>query len=58
MNLHKNKELFKDAIIVTAQLKNIPEIYVDKDYWVTFALYSIFNNDIGKFASSKEEQLY
>ena len=27
---------------------NIPEIYVEKDYWVTFALHTIFHDEIGK----------
>ncbi len=48
MKLHRNKELFRNAIIATSQLKNIPKIYVEKDYWVTLALYSIFSNEIGK----------
>jgi len=48
MKLHENKELFRDAIIATSQLKKIAEIYVEKDYWVTLALYSIFSNEIGK----------
>ena len=48
MNLHKNKELFQDAIIATAQRMKIPEIYIEKDYWVTFALNLIFKNEIGK----------
>lgn len=48
MNLHKNTKLFKDAIIATSQLKNIPEIYVEKDYWITLALYSIFQSEISK----------
>jgi predicted nucleotidyltransferase component of viral defense system len=26
----------------------IPAIYVEKDYWVTYALFTIFNNEIGK----------
>jgi len=47
MILHKNKELFRDAIIATSQLKKIAEIYVEKDYWVTLALYYIFSNKIG-----------
>lgn len=42
MNLHKNKELFQEAIIATAQRMKIPEIYIEKDYWVTYALYLIF----------------
>jgi hypothetical protein len=48
MKLHHNKELFKDAIIATSQLKDIAEIYVEKDYWVTLALYSIFSDEVGK----------
>lgn len=48
MKLHENKELFQDAVTATYQQKGIPEIYVEKDYWVTLALYAIFNNDIGK----------
>jgi hypothetical protein len=47
MRLHENKELFRDAVIATAQQKDIREIYVEKDYWVTYALYHIFKNQIG-----------
>lgn len=48
MRLHENKELFQDAVIATAQQKDIREIYVEKDYWVTYALYHIFKNEVGK----------
>ncbi|MGI6319737.1 MAG: nucleotidyl transferase AbiEii/AbiGii toxin family protein [Bacteroidales bacterium] len=48
MKLHQNKELFKDAVIATAQQMGIREIYVEKDYWVTYALFNIFRNEIGK----------
>jgi predicted nucleotidyltransferase component of viral defense system len=48
MNLHLNKQLFRDAISVTSQQLDILQIYVEKDYWVTYALYTIFNNEIGK----------
>jgi len=53
MRLHENKELFRDAIIATSQLKDIAEIYVEKDYWVTLALYSVFSNETGKFCIFK-----
>lgn len=53
MRLHENKELFQDAVIATSQQKGIREIYIEKDYWVTFALYTIFNNKIGKEAVFK-----
>ncbi len=48
MKLHENKELFKDAIVATSQLKGIAEIYIEKDYWVTLALHSIFSDKIGE----------
>lgn len=48
MKLHENKELFQDAVIATSQQLGIKEVYVEKDYWVTFALFNIFKNDIGK----------
>ncbi|NOQ23802.1 MAG: nucleotidyl transferase AbiEii/AbiGii toxin family protein [Bacteroidales bacterium] len=47
MTLHENKELFEEAILATAQQKNIPEIYIEKDYWVTLVLKTIFNDEIG-----------
>ncbi len=53
MRLHENKELFKDAIVATAQLKKLREIYVEKDYWVTVALHTIFTNEIGNQAVFK-----
>ncbi len=48
MKLHKNTALFKEAVVVTAQRLNLPPEYIEKDYWVTYALYSIFNNDVVK----------
>lgn len=48
MKLHENKELFQDAVVATSQQLGIKEIYIEKDYWVTFALFNIFKNDIGK----------
>ncbi len=48
MKLHQNIKLFQDAVRVTAQQMNIPPEFVEKDYWVTYALFAIFNNEIGK----------
>ena len=48
MKLHTNKELFKDAIIATAQKQGVKEIFIEKDYWVTLILKAIFENEIGK----------
>ena len=48
MNLHENKALFRDTVQTTAQEMGIPDIYVEKDYWVTFVLKTIFTDPIGK----------
>jgi hypothetical protein len=48
MRLHQNIPLFRDAVRITAQQMNIPSEFVEKDYWVTYALFTIFNNEIGK----------
>jgi hypothetical protein len=48
MKLHENKTLFRQAVQFTADQMKIPAIYVEKDYWVTYALFTIFNNEIGK----------
>ncbi len=53
MNLHENKELFRDAVIATSQFKGIPEIYIEKDYWVTLALYTIFTSDTKEYCIFK-----
>lgn len=53
MELHKNKELFKEAITATAQLMNIPEIYIEKDYWVTLALQTIFTSPVSEYTVFK-----
>jgi hypothetical protein len=48
MMLHQNIPLFRDAVRITAQQMNIPPEFVEKDYGVTYALFTIFNNEIGK----------
>ena len=48
MKLHTNKELFSQAIRATAQQTALKESYIEKDYWVTLALYSLFTNAISK----------
>ncbi len=53
MNLHKDPGIFKDAIRATADHKNIREIYVEKDYWVTFVLHAIFHSKMKDVAVFK-----
>ena len=38
MTLHKNKELFKEIIDETAKSLNLPFLYIEKDYWVSYIL--------------------
>ena len=53
MKLHEDKKLFREAVEFTAQLMDILDIYVEKDYWVTYALHTIFHNPIGEEAIFK-----
>lgn len=48
MILHQNLTEFVKAVNFTAETMGIKSIYVEKDYWVTFALFTIFNNEIGR----------
>ncbi len=48
MNLHENKKLFQDAVRATSEFKEIREVYIEKDYWVTYALKTIFSDPVGK----------
>jgi predicted nucleotidyltransferase component of viral defense system len=48
MRLHENLSLYRDAILFTAQQMNLKPEYVEKDYWITYVLFIIFNNEIGK----------
>lgn len=48
MKLHENKTLFRQAVQFTSDKMEILPIYIEKDYWVTYALYTLFNNEIGK----------
>jgi len=48
MKLHENKKLFRQAVETTSQQTKIPAIYIEKDYWVTFTLHTIFDNPIGE----------
>ncbi len=53
MILHTNNKLFEDAVVATAQKLKIPEIYIEKDYWVTVALHAIFHSKIADEAVFK-----
>lgn len=48
MKLHENIKLYRDAIRFTAQQVDLKPEYVEKDYWLTYALFTIYNHEIGK----------
>lgn len=48
MKLHQNNQLYIDLIRFTADKMGIKPIYIEKDYWVMYVLYRIFNNEIGQ----------
>lgn len=48
MILHQNLTEFVRAVNFTAETMGIKAIFVEKDYWVTYALFTIFNNEIGR----------
>lgn len=47
MKLHENKTLFRQAVQFTSDQMQILPIFVEKDYWITYALHAIFNDAIG-----------
>lgn len=53
MKLHLNQTLFETSITVTSQEYGIPEIYIEKDYWVTLALKTIFESDCRHYSVFK-----
>ena len=46
MNLHLDKDNFEGAIVAAADYFEIPEIFIEKDYWVTYALHQLFHSDV------------
>ncbi len=46
MKLHDNKALYSDAIQFTAQYMQLQPEYIEKDYWVCYALHLIFNSKL------------
>lgn len=48
MRLHEDIKLFRDAVRFTAQRMNLKPEYVEKDYWVTCALFTVFSSEIGQ----------
>jgi predicted nucleotidyltransferase component of viral defense system len=47
MKLHLNQKLYEEAIRFTSGQIGLPEIYIEKDYWLSLVLKAIFSNEIG-----------
>ena len=48
MRLHEDERLFRQAVTATSEMLGILEIFVEKDYWVTYALHAVFHDSIGE----------
>lgn len=53
MRLHEDKKLFQEAVRFTAQQMGILEIYIEKDYWVCYALKQIFTSLVAEYSIFK-----
>ncbi|MBC8265448.1 MAG: nucleotidyl transferase AbiEii/AbiGii toxin family protein [Flavobacteriales bacterium] len=41
MKLHENKKLFKELILAVANKKEMSEVFVEKDYWISYVLFKL-----------------
>lgn len=48
MKLHENISIYSEAVRFTSQQMNLKPEYIEKDYWVTYALFTIFHDEIGE----------
>lgn len=46
MNLHHDPEAFAEFSSAAAEEFGLPEVYVEKDYWVTFALQNLAESNL------------
>lgn len=53
MTLHEDKELFKELVEATAKEMDLPPLYIEKDYWVTYLLHNLSKSDYKEIAIFK-----
>ena len=53
MKLHLEEDIFSELIEVTAKDLNLPSLYVEKDYWVTYILRNLSNSKYKEIAIFK-----
>jgi hypothetical protein len=49
MNLYEDKDVFLELVQTTSQHFGLPEVFVEKDYWVTKALKHLSESEVSKF---------
>lgn len=47
MKLHSNLKLYKQAVRFASEQIGLPEIYIEKDYWLSLVLKAIYSEQIG-----------
>ena len=52
VNLHESEELFKDAIQATAEHYLLQNIFIEKNYWLTLALYPLCKGTLRYFLNT------
>ena len=45
MNLHEDEDVFGEPVGLAAEKVGLPQVYVEKDYWVTKALKHLSESD-------------
>lgn len=53
MRLHEQTDVFTDLTANAAETIGLPQVYVEKDYWVTHALKCLFESDCAEQAMFK-----
>jgi predicted nucleotidyltransferase component of viral defense system len=48
MNLHEDKEIFLELVQTSAQSAQLPQIYIEKDYWISNALRNLAYSDFSQ----------
>jgi len=49
MKLHEDKEVFITYISSVSQYMGLPEVYIEKDYWITRSLKQLSESDVSQY---------
>ena len=48
MKFHKNEDLFKQPVRAAADHFKTRDVFIEKDYWVTYALKNLFTSELAE----------